>query len=398
MEVGGLVGWNYGTIENSYATGEVIAEGSSFVYAGGLVGENRGTISNSYATGEVTATTSGQSVYAGGLAGQSNNIISNSYATGNVTATAEGSSTVYAGGLVGWNYGTIENSYATGEVTATGSGDVYAGGLAGENRGTISNSYATGKVTATGTGRVYAGGLAGENRGTISNSYATGEVTATGTDRAVYAGGFAGWNNTGTITNSYFDSITTGQTRGVGGGTGAGVIARTTPQLQALASAPNWSTNNWDFGNTNQYPALRSYKVNDASPPVQILGDLFCGQPAPRAQCPSPSASPVEFTDAELRRIGQRFVAVARSATQIDLLWLDVGDDYMYYEVYRHTINDSNGATRIAIPLAVNGRTYMDVDTSLTTDTTYYYWLKACPADAMVMCSDFFAHTQATTP
>ena len=29
---------------------------------------------------------------------------------------------------------------------------------------------------------------------------------------------------------------------------------------------------------------MRKYKTNDADPPVQIQGDLFCPQPAPRAE------------------------------------------------------------------------------------------------------------------
>ena len=55
--VGGLVGQNYGTISNSYATGAVSGSGS----VGGLVGYNVGTISNSY----WDITTSGQASSAG---------------------------------------------------------------------------------------------------------------------------------------------------------------------------------------------------------------------------------------------------------------------------------------------------------------------------------------------
>ena len=311
---GGLVGSSgSSTILNSYATGEVTARGRGWTYAGGLVGSSSSTILNSYATGEVTARGSGWT-YAGGLVGGSSSTISNSYATGKVIATATGSGNVLAGGLVGENYGTIRNSNATGEITATGNGIVQAGGLLGWNIGTISNSYATGQVTATSTGsdEVRAGGLVGSNIATIENSYATGEIIATGTGGDVSAGGLVGWNIIGTISNSYatgevsgddnvgglvgsnfatirnsyFNSTTTGQTAGVGAGTATGVTARTTAQLQGLTTtATSWSTNNWDFGNTSQYPALRSYKENAGG--TQIQGDLFCGQPAPRAGCPA---------------------------------------------------------------------------------------------------------------
>ena len=76
--VGGLVGYNSGTITNSYSTGSVRCNVSSFgrnfssvsgtgLYVGGLVGYNSfsGTISNSYSTGSV----SGTGWYVGGLVG-----------------------------------------------------------------------------------------------------------------------------------------------------------------------------------------------------------------------------------------------------------------------------------------------------------------------------------------
>ena len=86
--VGGLVGYNYGVISQSYATGSV----SGILEIGGLVGLNYGTISQSSAMG-----------YVRGI--------------GEI------------GGLVGTSYGTIIQSYATGSV----SGDNYVGGLVGLN-------------------------------------------------------------------------------------------------------------------------------------------------------------------------------------------------------------------------------------------------------------------------
>ena len=295
VHAGGLLGWSNGTISNSYATGQVTAT-SAGTGAGGLVGVNVGTISNSYATGEVTATGRDGLGFAGGLIGHSDGTITNSYATGEVTATSTGSGTVYAGGLAGWINGPIENCYATGEVTAieTGSEEVYAGGLVGVNQSTISNSYATGGVTGTtSSGNVHAGGLVGVNNtntSTISNSYATGNVRGTTSSGTVHAGGLVGFNansSTNSISNSYFNSTTTGQSAGIGVGTQTGVTALNTAGLQGLTSATGWSTNNWDFGNAGQYPALRSYKVNESN--TQIQGELICGQPAPRANtgCPS---------------------------------------------------------------------------------------------------------------
>jgi len=198
--VGGLVGYNDGTITNSYATGSV--EGNDYV--GGLVGANLGTVTNSYATGSVTG---GYSI----------------------------------GGLVGANLGTITDSYATGSVT----GNNWVGGLVGYNYfGTITGSYATGSVT----GNDYVGGLVGVNvSGTITDSYATGSVT--GND---YVGGLVGRNSSGTITNAYWDTETSGQSSS-SGGTGL-----TTAQMMQQASFSGWDfTNTWWMSEGNTRPFLR---------------------------------------------------------------------------------------------------------------------------------------------
>ena len=88
---GGLVGFSYGTIMNSYATGDVEVDSSSgYSYGGGLVGFNSyGTITNSYATGDVEAesTATNRNSFSGGLVGGNSGVVSNSYATGDVTAT-----------------------------------------------------------------------------------------------------------------------------------------------------------------------------------------------------------------------------------------------------------------------------------------------------------------------
>jgi hypothetical protein len=105
--VGGLVGYNSGTVSNSYATGSVTGISS----IGGLVGENEGTISNSFATGSVIA-----SEFAGGLVGFNTGTISTSYAANSVTASGYG-----VGGLIGSNYGVVNDSYWDTETSGQGS-------------------------------------------------------------------------------------------------------------------------------------------------------------------------------------------------------------------------------------------------------------------------------------
>ena len=158
--VGGLVGYNEGTISACYATGTVTGSGSD---VGGLVGENASTISACYATGDASGR---QSV--GGLVGLNEGTISACYATGDATGTGNN-----VGGLVGKSSdgSTISACYATGDASGTNR----VGGLVGQNSSaTIRACYATGNATGTGD---YVGGLVGFNNGTISACYATGDAS-----------------------------------------------------------------------------------------------------------------------------------------------------------------------------------------------------------------------------
>ena len=220
--VGGLVGNNwYGTVSNSYSTGNVTGDEG----AAGLVGDNSGTVSNSYSTGNVTGHEKVGSVlggnsgtvsncyrmcsvagvsYAGGLVGYNDQgTLSNCHSMGSVAGV------VYAGGLVGYNLvGTVSNSYSTCSVT----GGSHLGGLVGRNGwdgdGTVSNSYSTGNVT----GSSHVGGLVGSSRGTVTNSYSTGNVTGSS-----HVGGLLGHNDWyGVVSNSYSTGSVNGYDR-VGG-------------------------------------------------------------------------------------------------------------------------------------------------------------------------------------
>ncbi|MBU2888021.1 hypothetical protein KO507_19805, partial [Gilvimarinus agarilyticus] len=212
--------------------------------AGGLVGFNEGTISQSYATGSVTGST-----YVGGLVGVNwgAGVISESYATGSVTDDE------YVGGLVGLNAGTISQSYATGSAT----GDTDVGGLVGSNMGDISQSYATGSVTGH-----FTGGLVGRNAGTISQSYATGSVTG-----STYVGGLVGYNNNaGVVSSSYWDGFTTGM-GAVGVGFNSGSFTATQVNgnwgSDTAYNASTYTdldfTNDWFIAEGSSRPMLRAF-------------------------------------------------------------------------------------------------------------------------------------------
>ena len=189
---------------------------------------------------------------------------------------ASGSGSI--GGLVGWNNeGTITNSYAMGSV----SGDGGVGGLVGWNGGAITNSYATGSVS----GSNEVAGLVGWNdEGTITNSYATGSVR--GSSRI---GGLVGFNDSGTITSSYWD-INTSRIETSDGGMSKTTVALQSPTM-ATGIYRGWSTDDWDFGTSSQYPILRytdnpntdiseCRDASDTTTDLPVCGSLL--SPAPR--------------------------------------------------------------------------------------------------------------------
>ena len=156
---------------------------------GGVVGFNQGTMINLYSTGTVTGNSA-----AGGLAG-------------------------IVGGPAGYEgySGTVTNSYSTGDVT----GENAIGGLLGANLlgGTVNNCYSTGTVA----GSWSIGGLIGVNDGDVSDSFwdietsgqatsngGTGKTTTEMQEIATFSG--AGWDidavdNPGTRNPSYVWNI-----------------------------------------------------------------------------------------------------------------------------------------------------------------------------------------------
>lgn len=130
---------------------------------GGLVGQNYGSIDNSYVTGTVRGNTN-----VGGLAGHNYKDISGSYFSGSVSAGNR------AGGLVGMNFnpGSIVNSYATGNTSINGPD--YVGGLVAYNTGNIRLSYSSAIVNNNDNrapNETQSGRLVGQNLGTLQNSY-----------------------------------------------------------------------------------------------------------------------------------------------------------------------------------------------------------------------------------
>jgi hypothetical protein len=233
--VGSLVGFSRGTVRNAYAHGNVVGD----LDVGSLVGVNGGTVNKSRSTSSVTG---GDRV--GGLVGKNEGSVSNSYSTGTIHGND------FIGGLVGKNEGTVSNSYSTG----TAEGNDFVGDLVGVNVGTVSNSYAAGTVD----GSTFVGGLLGRNEGAVSKCYSTGNVTGD-----EHIGGLVGQNLYGVVSNSFWDTLTSGQ------GSSDGGSGKTTAEMQDVTTfiAAGWNitavdpgetspTHTWSIVDTVTYPFL----------------------------------------------------------------------------------------------------------------------------------------------
>jgi len=212
---GGLVGRNLGkwslipqgNIIKCYSTGSVI--GGKDV--GGLVGYNDGYMVDCYS---IVAVTGNDNI--GGLVGNNGGRTNKCYSSGTVNGTES------VGGLAGGNYrinvlwgrsGSFIQCCSSSSVT----GSKGVGGLVGYNEHNVAACYSTGAVS----GIENVGGLVGENASSssIANCYSTGSVLG-----STNVGGLLG-NNINEVTDSFWDTETSGQT------TSAGGIGKTTAEM-----------------------------------------------------------------------------------------------------------------------------------------------------------------------
>ena len=379
--VGGVAG-SHGsvqTIENVSVSGTVT--GTSNV--GGVVGENNGRVKNT----ESAADVSGGSRVGGLVGAHSRQIgeytIENSTASGNVTVNeaAEGLTVTSSfGGLVGYNAGgTIKYSNATGGVNG---GNLYTGGLVGNNQGglsptTVKHSYATGDVN----GDSSVGGLIGKNQNdTVVDSYSVGEVTGTtdvgslvgnntganaavnrsyaaGSVSGVTGSGLVGANESGaTVTNSYWDKETTGQS-GSAAGTGL-----TTSEMKGDAAQSNMFdfTNTWvveDNATHISYP----YLVDTTQSPAPGLATTESGT-GDYAGGDGSAGYPYRVAD------GQKPWVVGDNATRV----LDPGQGMLYGDVEQSPVLPGNGSEPVlpgnaSVNLSLS-RTDLTADAVVTLD------------------------------
>lgn len=188
----GLFGWDSGVVRDTgVVNGSVTGAGG----AGGLAGFNAGTASHCYFTGDVTGTELTNSV--GGLVGSSQGNVIACHSAGSVSGH------VSVGGLVGGQYAgsVVTACYSSSNVV----GVREVGGLVGMVQySTVTDSYSIGWVA----GEQYVGGLVGRN-----------------------------WDHTGTVSNSFWDTQTSGQATSDGG------TGKSTTEMQDIStfSGATWT-------------------------------------------------------------------------------------------------------------------------------------------------------------
>ena len=172
--------------------------------------------------------------------------------------------------------------YTTGLVSSVNSQGI-TGGLVGylTTSAEITSSYSTARVDNG--AHPDAGGLVGrlDTTSTIANSYSTGRVTG-----GSNVGGLIGnrLSNAGAVTDSYWDTVSSGQSASAGG---SGVVGKTPRELQTVTGYTgiyaNWNANldgeagnddPWAFGNVMQYPMLDYQDM-----PIAPQGGLAMGIP-----------------------------------------------------------------------------------------------------------------------
>jgi len=151
--------------------------------------------------------------------------------------------------------GLIEDCYSTGVINNSSE---RTGGIAGQlwqgggEFGTALRCYS--QVTING-GSNYTGGLVGRNNGVVEDCYSTGAVSNTGGT----VGGLVGTTDaTGTVTDSYWDTTTSGQSSSSGG------TGHTTAEMQTLSTFSAWdivdksvyTNEEWFIDSGNDYPRL----------------------------------------------------------------------------------------------------------------------------------------------
>ncbi len=194
--VGGLVGKNYGILDNSKISGLCIKNGQ---YVGGVVGYNGGELAHCIVEADDNLKEIPE--------GQTEEV------TLDTKIYANGKSARFVGGVVGFNAKSIycckADIIVEGVSTENGS---YVGGVVGQNAAgaNLILSAKVGGNTQAGGNSIRLGGVVGTNAGSVDRCYSELSAVTAAKNHSSYVGGIVGETQQGTITSSYFDGTLEG--------------------------------------------------------------------------------------------------------------------------------------------------------------------------------------------
>jgi hypothetical protein len=264
--VGGISGYNLGTIRNCSVTGYIYGNDE----IGGITGVNEGSVFQCHVSMNIEGNNR-----VGGVAGyssynQGGSIIDCS-STGQITGNN------YVGGLIGYIYGgkkEIKSSFSTADVI----GAENVGGLVGicrngyyamprmgfppgyisvSNLSYVSSCYYAGTVQ----GNKCVGGLIGKNEGLVTFCYSAAQVKGIKSvknsrdgsviEEPITIGGLIGDNSIGSVLLSYWDTEISEQLFSSAG------KGKTTRQMKSSSTYKGWAyENQWVIDEGNDYPRL----------------------------------------------------------------------------------------------------------------------------------------------
>ncbi|MBQ8636555.1 MAG: S-layer homology domain-containing protein [Clostridia bacterium] len=207
--VGGVVGYNYGTLRAADASGNIESVAKNIV-AGGICGHNEGFIDDVAYSGSIRTSKIGgvsESVASGICGYNAGGMIYNAYSSADIRQQA---TTIYSGGICaiqsdGEIYKCSSRGITIAEQPGVAIAVAYSGGITGlAAGGIVMNTYSACDIKQY-TLKSYLGGICGYNEAAIiQNAYATGSLLQTNDaeikkDMISYAGGICGYNEYGTV-------------------------------------------------------------------------------------------------------------------------------------------------------------------------------------------------------
>lgn len=278
MSMTGILGklCDNGKLYNCYTSGTitVTANGNANVNVGGIIGYNRGKIENCYNETlidiKTTQDNSPLNIYCGGIAINNENeeaVITHCYNKGNITALMKSGKSVQIGGVIRANsLGSIEECYNKGTINAfigKSTDDSYIGGLIGISTNmnkVIKNIYNTGYIIIELEGlRAYVGGIIGRCDGTLENCYNVGNIINKNTQTSCLIGEIAGLASSGAQIDKSFYIRNNAFGKKISNTCNADKISSKQLQDESILNILNSNGVQWKkdlMGKNNGYPIL----------------------------------------------------------------------------------------------------------------------------------------------